>query len=328
MNRRRFIAGLGGLVTSSLGVQAQQVEQVRRIGVLGDYAKDDPEAHKREEALERGLREFGWRDGRNLRIEYRSGGGDSKRIQRFASELVALMPDLIVTSGTPATEAVRRETDKIPIVFANVADPVASGLVASLSRPEGNITGFANYEYSLGGKWLGLLQEAAPSLKRLLFLLNPANVSAGVLSGSMAAAASMTGINVITVEVRNAKMIENEIMAFSKEGTGGLMVAPDGGIAAHRELIISMAANRQLPSIYPFQFYATAGGLMSYGVDLYDIFGRTAQYANRIFKGGRPSELPVQLPIKFELIINLKTARVLGLEVPQTLLARADKVIE
>jgi putative ABC transport system substrate-binding protein len=328
MRRREFIAGLGAATVWTIAVRAQQAEQFRRIGVLGDYAKDDPEAHKREQALERGLRQLGWRVGGNLRIEYRWGAGDPGLIQRFASELVGLAPEVIVTNGTPATEAAQRETNRIPIVFANVSDPVASGLVAGFSRPGGNITGFANYEYSLGGKWLEFLQEAAPGLKRFLFLLNPANASGRTLSGSISAAASMTGTTVIAAEARDSTAIEREIVAFSRDAVGGLIVAPDGGIAAHRELIVSLAANHRLPAIYPFQFYPVAGGLMSYGVDLYDIFGRTAQYVDQILKGGKPSELPVQLPTKFELIINLKTAKDLGLEVPQTLLARADKVIE
>jgi putative tryptophan/tyrosine transport system substrate-binding protein len=327
VKRRTFIAGLGAAAWPIVAL-AQRVDAPRRVVVLGDYAKDDPEANKREQALANGLRQLGWREGENVRVQYRWGAGDPGLIRRFASELVSLAPDVIVTNGTPATEAVQRQTDQIPIVFANVSDPVASGLVASFSRPGGNITGFANYEYSLGGKWLELLREAAPGLKRFLFLLNPANSSARVLSTSISAAASTTGTTVIAVEAGDSAAIEREIAAFSEDGTSGLIVAPDGGIAAHRGLIISMAARHRIPAIYPFQFYAVAGGLISYGVDLYDVFGRTAQYVDQIFKGRKPSELPVQLPTKFELIVNLKTAKVLGLEIPQTLLARADKVIE
>ena len=328
MRRREFIAGFAGAAACPLVARAQPRGHTRRIGVLGDYAKDDPEAHKREEALGRGLRQLGWREGENVRVQYRWGAGDPSSIMRFALELVSFAPDVIVTNGTPATEAVQRETDKIPIIFANVSDPVTSGLVASFSRPGANITGFANYEFSLGGKWLEFLQEAVPGLKRFLFLLNPSNSSARVLAGSISDAASTTGTAVIAVEVHDASSIEREIAAFSHDGAGGLIVAPDGGIAAHRGLIISLAANHHLPAIYPFQFYAAAGGLMSYGVDLYDVFGRTALYVDQIFKGRKPSELPVQLPTKFELILNLKTARLLGLEIPQTLLARADVVIE
>jgi putative ABC transport system substrate-binding protein len=329
MRRRELIAGIVGATAAwPLGLHAQQRDSVRRVGVLTAFAETDPEGRKRAQAIRHGLQELGWVEGSNIRIDYRWGAADANRIRELAAELVRLAPDVIVTNGTPSTEAVRRQTGAIPIVFANVADPIGAGFAATLARPGGNLTGFANFESSLGGKWLELLREAAPGLGRVLFLLNAGSVASRALSEAISAAASRVGMTMMAEDGQRPADIERAVAAFAREAGGGLIVQPDASIAEHRRLIIALAAQHRLPAMYPFAYYASDGGLMAYAVDTNELIARTARYVDRIFKGAKPSQLPVQLPEKFEFVLNLRTARTLGLQIQPSLLARADEVIE
>ena len=328
MRRRTFISLLGGAaVMWPCAARAQQGERMRRIGVLTDYAESDPQGRDRVAALRLGLHQLGWIEGRNLHIDYCWGAADLGRIRDCGSELVRLAPDVIWANGTPPLQAARRATDTIPIVFSNVADPIATAMVASLVSPGGNVTGFANFEYAIGGKWLEMLREVSPGLARFLFIHNAESGAARGLTEAISAAARAIGVTLTIEAVRNAADIERSVVAFGHE-RGGLIVQPDGSLGSHRELIIGLAGRYRLPAVYPFRYYANGGGLIAYGVDLNDIIRRSAQYVDRILKGAKPAELPVQFPTKFELVINLKTAKTLGLDVPPTLLARADEVIE
>ena len=329
MKRREFITLLGGAAAAwPLPARAQQPERMRRIGVLTGYAEDDVEARSRLAAFRQGLQELGWAEGRNIKIDARYAGGDADRINAYAAQLVATSPDVILCSGTPVTMALQRATGTIPIVFVLLADPVGTGLVATLARPGGNITGFINYEFTIGGKWLELLREITPRLTSVLVVLNPDSPGSLGLLRSVEAAAPALGVRVTSAGCRSAIEIEHAISAFEMKDKGGMLVLPDFSMAVHRELLIAQATRHRLPAIYPFQFFAASGGLIAYGVDTADLFRRSASYVDRILKGARPADLPVQQPTKFDLVINLKTAKTLDLEVPLHLQQLADEVIE
>jgi putative ABC transport system substrate-binding protein len=331
MQRREFITFLGGAAVAwPIIARAQQPDRVRRIGVLMTAPESDPEFQAYMSAVREGLQKLGWTDGRNMRIDYRWGALDAESRQRFAKELVAMRPDLIFSQNTPTTASVLQQTHTIPIVFAAVSDPIGDGFVASLPRPGGNVTGFMNFEPSLGGKWLELLREIAPRVARVAFLFNPTTAPGGGLYylGPFKAAAASFGVEAIAAPVRDVPELETVIAVQAREPNGGLIVAPDGFMHAHRAEITSLAARYRLPAVYPFRFYAELGGLLSYGNDILDSYRRSASYVDRILKGEKPGELPVQAPVKFELVINLKTAKALGLEVPLFFQQRADEVIE
>ena len=301
---------------------------MRRIGVLMPGDENDPEEKRRVSAFTQALADLGWTDGRNVRMDLRWGGGDINRIRALAQELVGLQPDIILTNGTPATVALQRETRTIPIVFANVGDPVASGIVARLDRPSGNITGFANFEASLGGKWLELLSEIAPGLKRAAIMFNPDTAPVSAYMPSLETAARSLKVVPIIAPVHSDVEIETAIIALGREPGGGLVVMPDVFMIAHRAPIILAAARNNVPAVYSQSDFARDGGLLSYGVDQVDIFRRAATYVDRILRGAKPGDLPGQFPTKFEMVVNLKTAKALGLTVPQSILLRADEVIE
>ncbi len=328
MQRREFIVGLGGAAAWPVLTRAQQGDRVRRIGVLISFDENDPVVKSGVSALTQALAGLGWTDGRNVRMDLRWGGGDTIRTRALALELVGLQPDIILTNGTPATLAVQRETRTIPIVFAGVADPVASGIVARLDRPSGNTTGFATHEASLGGKWLELLSEIAPGLKRAAIMFNPDTAPASSFVPSFETAARSLKVVPIMAPVHSNVEIETAIMALGREPGGGLVVIPDAFMLVHRVPIILAAARNNVPAVYFHSTIAREGGLLSYGVDLVDNWRRAATYVDRILRGEKPAELPVQLPTKFEMVVNLKTVKALGIEVPRTLLARADEVIE
>jgi len=328
IRRRDFIAALGGAAAWPLAVRAQQGDRVRRIGVLVPLEESDPAIRPLVSAFTQALAEFGWTDGRNVRMDFRWHGDDTNRIPAFAQELVGLQPDIIVTSGTPATVAVQRETRTIPIVFASVADPVASGLVARLDRPSGNVTGFATYEATLGGKWLELLSEIAPGLKRVALMFNPEINPASVYMPSFETAARSLKVMPIIAPVHSDAEIETTLIALGREPGGSLIVLGGGFLRAHRAPIISTAARYNVPAVYLDSVFARDGGLLSYGADLVDTYRRVATYVDRILRGAKPAELPIQLPTKFEMVVNVKTAKSLGLAVPSSILLRADEVIE
>jgi putative ABC transport system substrate-binding protein len=329
MRRREFIVGLGSAATWPLAARAQQGERVRRIGVLIPYDENDPVMKPRVSAFTRALADLGWTDSRNMRIDLRWHGGDFNRIRALAQELVGLQPDIIVTNGTPETAAVQRETRTIPIVFVNVSDPVASGIVARLDRPSGNTTGFPNLEGSMGGKWLELLSEIAPGLRRVAIMFNPDFVTASAAYvASVETAARSLKVDVITAPVHNDAEIEAAITTLRREAGGGLVAMPDVFMAAHRAPLILDAARNNVPAVYGYSYYAREGGLLSYGADPADLYRRAAAYVDRILRGAKPADLPVQLPTKFEMVVNLKTAKALGVTVPQSILLTADEVIE
>ena len=310
-------------------MRAQQGERVRRIGILTGLEENDPEAKPRLSAFTQALADLSWTDGRNVRMDPRWPGGDINRMRALAQELVGLQPAIILTGGTPATIAIQRETRTIPIVFANAGDPVASGIVARLDRPSGNVTGFADYEVPLGGKWLELLSEVAPGLKRVAVTFNsdnPAPVSA--LMPSLEMAARSLKVVLITAPVHSDTEIKTVITSLGREPGGGIVVTPTIFTPARGMPIISAVARNNVPTIYSASHFARDGGLLSYGIDQVDNFRRAASYVDRILRGAKPAELPVQFPTKFEMIVNLKTAKALGITVPQSILLRADEVIE
>jgi putative ABC transport system substrate-binding protein len=290
--------------------------------------ENDPEWKRRLSAFTQALADLGWTDGRNVRMDLRWAGGDTNRMRALAQELVGLQPDVILANNTPATAALQRETRTIPIVFVNVADPVANGLVARLDRPGGNITGFAYYEASLGGKWLDLLLEIAPGLKRAAIMFNPDTATASAFMPSLETAARSLKVAPIITPVHTDAEIETAIIALGREPGGGLVVLPDVFLGAHRAPIISAAARNKVPTIYWLSGFAREGGLLSYGPDAVDLYRRAASYVDRILRGAKPADLPVQLPTKFEMAVNLKTAKALGLAVRPSILLRADEVIE
>jgi putative ABC transport system substrate-binding protein len=328
MNRREVIASFGSAAAWPVVAWAQQGDRVRRIGVLMPFDENDPVAKARISVFTQALPDLGWTDGHNARMDVRWGGGDINRIRALAKELVGLKPDIILATGTPATVAVQRETPTIPIVFAAVADPVANGIVARLDRPSGNITGFALYEPSLGGKWLELLSEIAPGLKRAAIMFNPDLAPVSAYMTSFETAARSLKVDPIITPVRSDVEIEAAIVALGREPEGGLVVMPDVFTIGHRATIISAAARHSVPAVYSQSDFARDGGLLSYGADPVDLNRRAASYVDRILRGEKPGDLPVQFPTKFEMAVNLKTAKALGLTVLQSILLRADEVIE
>jgi putative ABC transport system substrate-binding protein len=328
MRRRDFIVGIAGSAAWPLGARAQQRERPRFIGVFMPGAADDPEYQTRNAALLQGFGELGWIVGRNLRIEYRWGAGDVERYRALADELVALSPDVLVALGFATVGALQKATRRVPIVFMNVTDPVGGGLVASLARPGGNTTGFISSEFGFAGKWLELLKEIAPRVTRVAVLRDSAIASQIALFGGIQSVAPSLGVESRPIGTRDAGEIEDAVVAFAREPNGGLITVFGAGVIKHRDLIVALAARYRLPAVYPYRNHVASGGLISYGADQVDQFRQAAAYVSRILKGEKPAELPVQAPTKYELVINLKTAKALGLTVPPTLLARAVEVIE
>jgi putative ABC transport system substrate-binding protein len=328
IQRRKFITLLGSAAAWPLAARAQRDGRVRRIGVLMPVDENDPEGKLRYSAFTQALADLGWTDGRNVRMDVRWGRADINRIRALARELVGLQPDIIFTGGTPATAAVQRQTRGIPIVFVNVSDPVASGVVERLDRPSGNVTGFAALEASMGGKWLELLSEIAPGLKRAAIMFNPDTAPVSAHMPSLETAARSLKVAPIITPVHSDAEIETAIIPLGREPGGGLVVLPDGFMNVHRAPLILAAARNNVPAIYWNPDFARDGGLLSYGPDAIDIFRRAATYVDRVLRGEKPGDLPVQFPTKFEMVANRKTARALGLEVPLSILVRADEVIE
>jgi putative ABC transport system substrate-binding protein len=329
VKRRAFITLLGGAAAAwPLAARAQQQERMRRIGVLMSVAAEGPEGQARLAAYTNRLQQLGWTDGRNVRIDTRWGAGDAEGIRRYAAELVALGPDVILASGDIVGVALQQTTRGVPIVFTMIADPVGAGLVEGLARPGGNTTGFTLYEYGISGKWLELLKEIAPNVKRAAVIREAGTAAGTGQFAAIQAVAPALGVELSPIGVGNVGEIERAVMAFARAPDGGLIVTGSGPAAIHRDLIVALAARHKLPAVYVGRFFVTAGGLISYGPDFVDQHRRAAQYVDRILKGEKPSDLPVQAPTRYELVINLKTAKALGLEIPPTLLARADEVIE
>ena len=329
IRRRQFMTLLGGAAAWPLAARAQQAERVRRIGVLINLAADDPEGRARLAAFLEGLRELGWTDGRNVQIEVRFGGGDLGRIRAHAAELAVLAPDVIVANTTPVIRAVRQATSSIPIIMAAVNDPVEQGFVSSLAHPGGNITGFSFIDFQMVGKWLEMLKEAAPGISRAILMFNPNAVPHYYVHlRTFEAMPRSIAVDVKAAPVRDTTEVEEAIAKFGREPGGGLIVAPDGFTTSHQDLLIRLTQQHRLPAVYALRTFVAQGALMSYGPDPYDVLRRSASYVDRILKGERPADLPVQAPTKYELVINLKTAKALGLTVPDSLLARADEVIE
>jgi len=327
MKRREFISLLGGATAWPLAVHAR-TKQMRRIGVLMGLVASDPEAQSRVVAFENGLRELGWVKGRNLSIEYR-WAGDGNVLRDHAAELLAMTPDLILANSTPVTVALKEQSQTVPLVFTQVTDPVGQGLVPNLAHPGGNLTGFTSFEFSIGTKWLEALKQTAPRVTRVALMFNPQSAPyADLFLQPVKAAAPSFSVAPIGTDVRDPIDVDRVFDTLTREPNGGLMVLPDISMINYREAIVALAARHRVPAIYPFRFFATSGGLMSYGTEVTEVFRRAAAYVDRILKGTSPGELPIQAPNKYELVINLKTAEALGLNVPPTLLARADEVIE
>jgi len=330
MRRREFITLFGvAALAGPRAARAQQADRIRRVGVLMTRAAGDTEEQARFVGFLQGLQKLGWTDGRNVRIDYRWAAADADRSRTYAAELVALAPDVIVASGSTGVAGLLQTTRTVPIVFVNVIDPVGAGYVARLARPGGNATGFTAFEYSLSGKWLELLKEIAPNLTRIAILRDPA-LAAGIgqFAAIQAMAPSSFGVELSPIDVRDGGEIERDVATFARESNGGLIVTGSSSAAVHRELIVMLAARHRLPAVYPFRYFVTHGGLISYGPDTTEQYRRAAGYVDRILKGQKAADLPVQAPIKYELAINLKTAKALGFTLPPTLLARADEVIE
>jgi putative tryptophan/tyrosine transport system substrate-binding protein len=326
IGRRKFLATLGGAAAWPLAARAQQGERMRRIGVLMNLAVGDPEGEARSAAFLQALQQLGWTDGRHVRIDYRWAASDPERFQRYAEELLALAPDVFLASGTPSVQALQRVTRTVPIVFVGIADPVGMGTVASLARPGGHITGFSAFEYGLSGKWLELLKEIAPRVTRVA-VLRDLTIGLGQL-GAIQSVAPSLGLELTPIGVGDVGEIERTVAAFARSSNGGLIVTASTSAVIHRDLISMLAARHRLPAVYSFRYFVTAGGLISYGPNSIDPYRRAASYIDRILKGEKPADLPVQAPTKYETVVNLKTAKALGLEIPPTLLARADEVIE
>jgi putative tryptophan/tyrosine transport system substrate-binding protein len=329
VKRRAFISLLGGAAAAwPLAARAQQPERMRRIGVLMNLAADDPEAPARVAALAQGLQERGWRVGSNVRIDYRWGARDADRVRRYAHELLALAPDVTLATAAPGVVSLQQTTQTVPIVFVGVADAVGAGLVESLARPGGNTTGFTLFEYGFSGKWLELLKEIAPGVTRVAIMRDASITSGPAQFAAIQSVARSVGVELSPIGLRDAGEIERGLSAFARTPNSGLVVTAGPLTAVHRNLVIALAARHRLPSVYPYRYMITDGGLISYGPDLIDQYRQATAYIDRILKGEKPGDLPVQAPTKYELVINLKTAKTLGLEVPPTLLARADEVIE
>jgi putative tryptophan/tyrosine transport system substrate-binding protein len=330
MRRRDFIAFMAGAAVAwPIAVRGQQRDRIRRIGVLLGIG-NDAEGQIRVAAFKRQMHELGWVEGENVRIDYRWAAGNPDLVQADAAELVGLAPEVIVGTSTPVTAMLRHKTSSIPIVFVVVTDPVGNGFLTNMARPEGNLTGFTNFELSMGGKWVELLKQIAPDTAQVGLMFNPANSPAvrSYYGSSLDAAAASFGIKLIDLPIRDAGEVERALNDLGRESHPGFVVLPDNTTVRYRDLIASLGNQRRLPGIYPYRYFATAGGLVSYGVDTVDLYHRAAFYVDRILRGAKPADLPVQQPMKFELVINLKTAAALGLTVAPWLLARADEVIE
>ncbi|MGC2715286.1 MAG: ABC transporter substrate-binding protein [Pseudolabrys sp.] len=327
MRRRTFITLLGGAVAWPVVTRAQQGERVRLIGILNILGKDDPEAQARLKLFYEALGQLGWQSGRDFKIESRQVGGDVDRLRRYATELAALGPDVILSIGSVSVGALQQATRTIPIVFVNVPDPVGAGFVQNMAHPGGNTTGFSNFEYNMSGKWAELLKQAAPRITRALVLRDPTSAAGIGQFASVRSVAQSLGVELTPLDVHDTGEIERGVQAFARAGDGGAIVTA-GGTAAHRKLVIDLFARYKLPAIYPYRYYAADGGLISYGPNTHEPIRRAAGYVDRILKGEKPGDLPVQAPDKFELVVNLKTAKALGLNIPQSLLARADEIIE
>ena len=327
--RRKFLATLGGAAAAwPLAARAQQGERMRRIGVLMNRAPDSPEGQDRLAAFQQGLQELGWGVGRNVRIETRWSEDNADQTVKQAAGLVALAPDIVLASGTLAVTALQRISRTLPIVFASVADPVGAGIVDSLARPGGNATGFMIDEYNLGAKWMELLKEIAPRVTRVAIIRNAANPAGLAQFATLQNAAQSLGVQASPINVRDAREIERGVEAFARSPDGGLVVTQSASATVYRDVIIAAAARHKLPAVYALRYDATGGGLISYGPDVVDQFRQAAAYVDRVLKGEKPADLPVQAPTKYQLMINLKTAKALGLTVPDSLLALADEVIE
>jgi putative ABC transport system substrate-binding protein len=328
MRRREFIVGLGS-VAWPLGAFAQQPAEMRRIGILMGLAETDPFTVKYGQELRDALQSLGWTDSQNIQLVYRYAAGDPELARKFAKELVEMQPDLIVGHTTPVAAALSQVTRTLPVVFVSITDPVVGGFVASMARPGGNMTGFTNYEFSMGAKWLEILKEIAPSTARVSLMLNPDTGSYYVeYLRSVEEIALTRSVQATLAPVHNSDEIQNTMTALGRESGGGLIVLPSAPITANIQLVIDLAARDRVPTVYPFGSHAKQGGLIAYGVELNDLFRRAAGYVDRVLKGEKPADLPVQAPTKYELVINLKTAKLLGINVPVSLLARADEVIE
>src|SRR5262249_25244347 len=329
MRRREFIAFVSGAAAAwPLFARGQQDERVRRVGYLSAFAASDLEVQGSIRGLVQRLQELGWTNGGNVQFDFRFGDADATRISTLATELIELRPDVVLAGGALAAIALRQQTLSIPIVFVQVVDPVSAGFVTNLARPEGNITGFTNFEFSVGGKWLQLLKECAPSVERIAVVFDPANPTWTAYLRAIEAAAPSFGLRLTPAGVRDPAEIEQRIATFARNPNGALVVLPGPVVIGHREAIIVGAARYRLPTIYPYRFFTANGGLMSYGSDMADLYRRGASYVDRILRGAKVAELPVQLPIKYELAINVKTAKALGVIVPPSVLATADEVIE
>jgi putative ABC transport system substrate-binding protein len=328
MRRRAFITLLGGAAAWPLTARAQQSDRVRRIGVLMTLAGGDPESQRGVPAFVQRLQQVGWTDGGNVRIDYRWSAGNADRVRSHAAELVALAPDAILAQGSPSVAELQRATRTIPIVFVSVIDPVGAGYIESLARPGGNATGFTLFEYGISAKWLELLKQVVPSMTRVAVLRDSAIAAGSGQLGAIQSVAPSFGVELRPIDVRDAGEIERAIAAFAQSSNGGLIVTGSGLALVHRDLIMTLAARHRLPAVYTNRFWAIDGGLVSYGADTVDQYRRAASYVDRILKGERPANLPTQAPVKYELLINLKTAKTLGIDIPPTLLSTADEVIE
>jgi putative ABC transport system substrate-binding protein len=328
MRRRQFITLLGGAAAWPLVVRAQQSERIRRIGVLMVAVAGDPEMMRRLGALQGELGRLGWVEGRNLRLETRWAGGDPERIRNAAAELVSLAPDIIIANGSSAMDAMQRATRTVPVLFVVVPDPIGAGYADSLARPGGNATGFSQFEFGIGAKWLELLKEVASDLRQAGVVRDPTITAGPGQFGAIQSVAPSLGVEITPLNVRDATEIERVITTFARRANAGLVVTGSALAVVHRKLIMELAAKYKLPAVYFADYFVKEGGLVSYGPDLIDQYRQAASYVDRILKGDKPADLPVQAPTKYELVINLKTAKALGLDLPQTLLARADEVIE
>jgi putative tryptophan/tyrosine transport system substrate-binding protein len=327
IGRRDFIVGLGGAAAWGAAARAQQPDRVRRIGIFTNFAADDPDTSHTIAAFVQELQRLGWTEGRNARFDYRWAGNDADRYPAYASELVALAPDVILASGGSITGALLAKTRTVPIVFAGTVDPVGGGFVASLARPGGNATGFAGIEYRVSAKWLEMLKQIAPPVTRVAVIRN-ATIAGGGQLGAIQTAAPSFRVDLRPIDARDAGAIERGLAALAREPNGGLIVTGGAAALSYRDLIVMLAARHRLPAVYPGRLFVTGGGLISYGPDSSDQYRRAAGYADRILRGAKPADLPVQAPVKYEMLINLKTAKALGFAIPNTLLATADEVIE
>jgi putative ABC transport system substrate-binding protein len=328
MRRREFISLIGGVAVAwPLAARAQQSDRVRVIGSLNILAEDDPEEKLRMAAFKQSLQQLGWTEGRNVRIEVRWAGGDAGRVHKYAAELSAIAPDVVLSSGSVTIGPVQQALRTVPIVFVQVVDPVGSGYVDSMARPGGNITGFTQFEYSLSGKWLELLKEIVPSVRRAAVIRDATRGPGNAQFAAIQTVAPSLGVELTAINALDVREIERAVTAFARSANGGLIVT-SGGTGFHRDVIIPLAARLRLPAVYPYRYYTTDGGLVSYGPNTVDQYRRAAAYVDRILKGEKPADMPVQAPTKYELVINLKTAKALGITVPQSVLSRADELIE